>query len=148
MSIGQYISPRLSVLLAPGQFSLLAGRYPMAAMKTIEEIRHANLMLILAEMADQDGERGAIQRLASAMGRSHSHVSQLKTRAPHSNTKKARNIGPAMARLIEKAAQKERGWLDAEHTGAAAITSQMLAAAVQAEFDRRLGPESGNRKAV
>lgn len=73
-------------------------------MRTIEEIRHANLLLVLDELAATAGERGAVQRLADRMQRSHSQVSQLKTKATHSKTGKPRNIGSAIARQIEAAA--------------------------------------------
>lgn len=85
-------------------------------MNTIEEIRHANLLLILQELGNAPGgERGAIQVLATRMGRQHSQISQLKTRAVHSKTGKPRNIGPSVARAIEEASGKERGWLDVAH---------------------------------
>lgn len=112
MFIGFNISPGLVQMLAPGQFSFIAPGFPIATMRTIEEIRHDNLLLILAELAAVYGERGAIQRLANGMSRSHSQVSQLKTQAKHSKTGKPRNIGPATARLIEQAGNKARGWLD------------------------------------
>ncbi len=84
-------------------------------MKTVEETRHANLLAILADLAKEHGERGAIQKLAEKVPCSHSQLSQLKTKAKHSKTGKPRNIGPSMARKIETAAKKDRGWLDVPH---------------------------------
>jgi hypothetical protein len=135
MFIDQHISPGLVRLQAPGTFHFEAGGYVIDGVRTIEEIRHANMLLILAELAAQHGEHGAIQRLAAAMGRSHSQLSQLKTRAVHSKTGKPRNIGNGTARLMEGAVGKPRGWLDAAHDDES--MQDTLARLISAELDKR-----------
>lgn len=136
MSMADIISPGLSLLQAPGQFSFVAPRYLIRCVATIEEIRHANLLLILKDMAASHGERGAIQRLAVDAGKSHSQISQLKTRQKHSKTGKARNIGSKMARAIEAAAGKSVGWLDVAHDAADGI-NEKIEAAVARQLDER-----------
>jgi hypothetical protein len=126
---------------APGQFSFQARRYVMAGVRTIEDTRHANLLLLLGELAQEHGERGAIQRLAETMGRSHSQISQIKTRAAHSRTGKPRNIGSKLARDIEAASGKPPGWMDSAHEAgpsmqqlvAAEVARQIAAGAAQAQ---------------
>jgi phage repressor protein C with HTH and peptisase S24 domain len=83
--------------------------------ETIDEIRHANLLLILQQLAADGGERGAIARLADLTGKSHSHISQLKARLPHSTSKRPRNIGSSMARELEQAVGHPPGWMDVAH---------------------------------
>ena len=71
-------------------------------MKTIEEIRQANLRLLLA-----DGLRQA--DIASAMNKSPKQVSQWFGKGS------ARAISSALARELEAAIGKPRGWLDNPH---------------------------------
>lgn len=103
----------------------------MAGVQTIDEIRHGNLQWILDQLSNLHGKRGAIQRLAEKMDRTHSQVSQLARRMPHSKTGKPRNIGPSVARLIERAAgdllpallaDRPPGWLD--HVGGGELESE------------------------
>jgi hypothetical protein len=115
----------------------------MCAVKTIEEIRHANLLLVLGELAEEHGERGAIQRLADGMGRSHSQLSQMKLRSPHSRTGKPRGIGSLSARLIEQAAGKPLGWMDSTHD--VAIDDDLfnrISAIVSKQLDDRMPPRA------
>ncbi|MGE8366011.1 MAG: hypothetical protein ACN6OP_04480 [Pseudomonadales bacterium] len=78
-------------------------------MKTIDEIRHENLLRLIARM-------GSIQALATRVGKSHSQISQLKTRAAHSSGGKKRSIGDALARDIESQCELPVGWFDADHS--------------------------------
>jgi hypothetical protein len=119
----------------------------MGGVRTIDEIRHTNLLLLLAELAAKHGEHGAVQRLAAAMGRSHSQLSQLKTRAPHSKTGKPRNIGSATARLMESAAGKPHGWMDTEHADDTSMQA-MLERLIAAELDKRVPEPPGSNVAM
>jgi hypothetical protein len=88
---------------------------------TIDDIRHANLLLLLEEVAASTtpgDRRGVVARLADLSGRSPSQISQLKTRAIHSRTGAPRNIGPDVARAFERAMNKPAGWMDVAHKSA------------------------------
>jgi predicted phage tail protein len=73
--------------------------------KTVEEIRHARLMQLIAE-------HRTIQALANALGKSHAQISQLRNQVVHSATGKPRVVGDRMAREIEEKLGKPRGWMD------------------------------------
>lgn len=103
---------------APGQFPLLAVGYPIRPMKTVEEIRVARLEQLIEEAG------GSIQAVADRMKRTHSQISQLKTMAPHSVTKKPRTIGSDLAREFELAFGKPRGWMDHEESSAQASDAE------------------------
>lgn len=77
-------------------------------MLTIDEIRHANLLLLIKEY-------GSIQKLAVAVERSHSQISQLKNRSKHSGSQEPRQIGDEVARHLEEKTGKVRGWMDVSH---------------------------------
>jgi phage repressor protein C with HTH and peptisase S24 domain len=83
-------------------------------MQTIDEIRRRNLAVLVQSA-------GSIQKVADAIGRSHSQVSQIKTSAKSTATGKPRAMGDAMARAMEKAFQLERGWMDNAHSGSAGL---------------------------
>jgi hypothetical protein len=110
-------------------------------MKTVEETRHDNLLAILGEFGREHGEHGALQVLATAMGKAHSQLSQIKTRAKHSKTGKPRNIGSKLAREIETAAGKPPGWLDVPH-GPAEDLNAKLARLVNEAVDKRIGVQA------
>jgi hypothetical protein len=80
----------------------------MPRMKTIEEIRHTNLLALIVNA-------GSTQSVASAAKKAHSQISQIATRQPHSKTGKPRNIGSRMARELEVAMHKPVGWMDQPH---------------------------------
>lgn len=113
MSMGADISPGLVFVQACmqaraqalGQFRIEAAGYPIDDMKTVEEIRHARLLQLIAE-------HRTIQALADKLGKSHSQISQLRNRVVHSTTKKPRSIGDDLARSIEEKLGKPRGWMD------------------------------------
>jgi hypothetical protein len=79
-------------------------------MSTIDEVRHANLLELIARFP-------TLQAFADAIERSHSQVSQLKTRARHSSTGTPQSIGDKMARHIEQRLGLPRGWMDAPKIG-------------------------------
>lgn len=80
----------------------------MAGMKTISEIRLANLVLLVQELGSQ--EAVAARATTSAV-----YVSQLLNRAPDSKTGKPRQIGDPLARKLEAGCDKELGWMDNAH---------------------------------
>jgi phage repressor protein C with HTH and peptisase S24 domain len=73
-------------------------------METIADIRHANLLLLIAET-------GGVQRLADRMGKAQAQISQYKARSPLPSGK-LRAIGDAFAREAELACGKPPGWMD------------------------------------
>jgi len=115
----RHISPWLVQTLALGQYHLQAPGYLIAVVDTIEDIRWANLLLLIQEY-------GSIQGVAELISKSHSHVSQYKLRSPHSRTGKPRNIGSPMARLLEAKAGKGHGWMDQPHAAAKALAQAEL----------------------
>lgn len=88
----------------------------MPAMDTIDALRHANLLALLADYP-------SIQAFADAIERSHSQVSQLKNRNRHSTSGEPRAIGDDMARHIEAKLGKPVGWMDTQHPVAGASRS-------------------------
>jgi len=77
-------------------------------MKTVAEIRHDNLLLLL-------DEAGTAEALATLVESSPIYISQLRNKAVDSKTKKPRQIGDALARKLELRCGKEVGWMDHEH---------------------------------
>lgn len=71
-------------------------------MKTVKEIRLENARLLVREAG---GQKGMIEKT----GRSQSQISQLMG----DNAEKP--IGDSIARSLEKACGKPRGWLDQDH---------------------------------
>lgn len=76
-------------------------------MKTIEEIRLKNLDLLIEEI-------GSAASLAKKADTDPNYISQIKTRVP-SRTGKPRDIGSDLARKLEEACNKPRGWMDHAH---------------------------------
>ena len=104
----RHISPGLASLLAPRQFHWRAHGYQIADVTTIDNIRHANFLELLASYKN-------LQTFADALQRSNSQISQLKNRSKHSKSGEPREIGDDMARHIEAQLGKPRGWMDQEH---------------------------------
>lgn len=77
-------------------------------MKTIEDIRHENLLAIVSEL-------GANKALADLIQKDPAQVSQWVNRSPNSKTGRPRNISSDTARLTETATGKPSGWMDAPH---------------------------------
>lgn len=97
-------------------------------MSTIDDIRHANFMALLAGFKN-------LQAFADAIERSNSQVSQLKNRSKHSKSGEPREIGDAVARHIEEKLGKPRGWLDKE-SSAVLAKSSLDAQAIASLFDK------------
>ncbi|HNA67257.1 MAG TPA: hypothetical protein PLN96_05240 [Zoogloea sp.] len=79
-------------------------------MRTIDDIRLANLETLITE---QGGDSGGVTRLAELMGHNTSaQISQWRTRSPNSKTGKPRTISTASARKLERLCGKREGWMD------------------------------------
>lgn len=81
----------------------------MSVMRTIEEIRHANLLTQIARFP-------TLQAFADQVERAHSQVSQLRNRIAHSTTGKPREVDSKMARHLEEKLGLEHGWMDNDHS--------------------------------
>ncbi len=77
-------------------------------MKTVAEIRRANLEQLVVEFGSLD----AVAALANA---SPIYLSQVRNQAIDVKTGKPRNMGNGIARRLEKGASKAEGWLDRDH---------------------------------
>jgi hypothetical protein len=80
-------------------------------MKTIDEIRLANLELAIERMG------GVAAKLAAAADLAPAYISQIRTRSPDTKTGKPRGLGAEAARKIEAAIGEGPGWMDAVHSG-------------------------------
>lgn len=89
---------------------MIATRYQIRAVRTIEDIRHARLLQLL----DEPGI-GGVQGLADKLGRTYAQISQWKNRS--ARKKKGvivgvSNIDSDSARYIEGKCKKPVGWMD------------------------------------
>jgi transcriptional regulator with XRE-family HTH domain len=75
----------------------------------VRAIRHFNLQLLIQRF-------GTIQKLADAVGKSHSQVSQLRNQVAHSTTGRERGMGDKLAREFEAKLGLEEGWMDQLHS--------------------------------
>ncbi len=80
----------------------------MASMQTISETRLARLTILVKRYG------GSLARLNEALGldRTDATLSQIRTKAPHSKTRKPRVMGDELARKIEEKLSLELGWMD------------------------------------
>lgn len=85
----------------------LAMRYLISSMKTIEEIRVIRLRQLIREY----GSASAVNRAANRNERD-STLSQILTGAPNSKSGHPKTMGSEMARALELALKKPRGWMD------------------------------------
>lgn len=102
------ISDSLSYVNSESRIPFFWEFAPNVGMTTAFEIRHARLLEAI-ELA------GTIEALASKAGVSPAYLSQLKNKLPDSKTKKPKGMGDAVARRIEAALKKSRGWMDARN---------------------------------
>lgn len=77
-------------------------KFGLNAPMEIKEIRRENLLVLLEEF-------GTATSLASAAGTDAAYISQIKSK------KTKREIGDNLARRLEKAGGKTRGWMDQLH---------------------------------
>lgn len=89
-----------------GIFMARANRNDSLQMSDIHEIRRRNYRKILSE---------SFGNIAAAFAKKIGVAPSMLSRIFSSNTKEQRNIGHAMARRMELAANKPRGWLDQDH---------------------------------
>lgn len=80
-------------------------------MKTVGDLRRENLELLVEQF-------GTLEGVASAVGSTSIYLSQVRNQAIDAKTGKPREMGALMARRLEAAAEKPRGWMDQEHGGA------------------------------
>lgn len=85
------------------------------ASMTIEEIRHQNLLALIAEA-------GSSAALAERCTISAVYVSQLKT-GTKTKSGKVRGVGRSLARQLEAGMGKPSGWMDVAHYSAGAIAA-------------------------
>lgn len=78
-------------------------------MKTIAEIRRANLDLLAQEF-------GTIDLVAARSGTSPVYLSQIKHQAIDAKTGKTREMGTVVARKLDKGCGKMPGWMDTDHS--------------------------------
>lgn len=101
---------RESKAIAFREFHLLAKSYLIDCMKTNDEIRRDNLLLLIAKY-------GSIANLNEALGkaRNDATLSQLKNLSKDSKTGVPKAMGNSSARHIEEALKLEIGWMDHSH---------------------------------
>ncbi len=80
----------------------------MARMSPIGEIRRKNLETLIREFL-------TMEALAEKASTTSVYLSQIRNRAIDSKTGRPREMGTSMARRLEEAASKPRGWMDAEY---------------------------------
>jgi hypothetical protein len=78
-------------------------------MKTAEELRRENLEALIEQF-------GSLRALAEAAETNPAYISQVRNALKESSTGKPKEIGTALARRLERAAGKERGWMDHERS--------------------------------
>lgn len=101
-------------------------------MKTIDEIRQANLLLLIAECGSG---RGAAAKLATVTGVKAPMISQYSRAVEGKKGGKPRAMGNDVARQMEVGMGKESGWMDMDHAPARSVKE-----ADQLDLLRRLTP--------
>lgn len=96
-------------------------------MKSIDEIRRANLLLLRDEF-------GSLKKLALVVERDDSQVSQWLQGSKNSGTGKARGMRSDTARHIESKTGKQEGWLDQDHSRQVAIDARFSVAEPRQDF--------------
>lgn len=103
---GSYVSASL-LQIASAALTNSATSIALNAGMTIEEIRRARLLLLIAKF-------GGVGSLADRLGMNRAQVSQWKNGSPDSKTGKPREIHSLSARRIEKALGLPEGWMDSQ----------------------------------
>lgn len=84
--------------------------------ETVQNIRRANLALLLQECAKDIGrERGAAAELTRRTGVPDSFISQFLNRRPHARGGE-RSMGDSTARKLERGMDKPMGWMDVDRS--------------------------------
>lgn len=87
-------------------------------MRTVAEIRRENLIALADEAITMD-------RVAELSGSSAVYLSQVRNRTKDAKTGRPRELGPRLARRLEEAFGKPRGWMDQDH-GSDFVVADML----------------------
>lgn len=93
-------------------------------MKTIGDIRRANLALLVAEFDDPPKVRG-LSKVAELADTSTVYLDQILNRRVDSGTGRPREMGSQMARRLEAGCCKPDGWMDESHAEISAHQPQM-----------------------
>lgn len=93
--------------------------------KTIEEIRYENFLILVEEA-------GSVALFAKKMGKGYGVFSQIKNKSLESKTGNPKGIGSKQAREIETAFDREVGWMDHEQLDQEAQTFKKLPSEVRA----------------
>lgn len=83
-------------------------RYQITHMKTIDEIRRANLLTAIERA-------GNARKLADISGVASAYISQVKTLVPQGKSGKPRGLGDDAAARIARAIGEEPAWMDTDH---------------------------------
>ncbi len=75
----------------------------------ISDIRRANLRILIAEV-------GSKAELGRRIGKPANYLSQVESKTG----RQSRSIGPTLARKLERATERDPGWMDQDHTERAA----------------------------
>lgn len=104
-----HISLRLKSTQALCECIFLAFCYLIMTMKTIDEIRRANLAALAAEL-------GGVGALAKRASKSDSQISQWLNGSANSGTGKPRGMRSSSCREIETACGKQSGWMEVDRS--------------------------------
>lgn len=99
-------------------------------MKTTDDIRRENLAALIAEA-------GSELALAEAYGCTEAAVKTWARGYKDSKTGKPKGIGTRVARKLEIARNKEKGWLDADHSGIVSGEENVISSYRQLDETRR-----------
>lgn len=99
------ISAPLAITQALRYSRILAGRYTVAGMKPIPDIRRSNLRLLVSRF-------GSVKALADKLDKAPSQISQWLNASPDSRTGKPRSISNRSAREIERKLSIDPAWMD------------------------------------
>jgi hypothetical protein len=91
----------------------VSGLVSNATMKTIDEIRHANLLALIEQAG---GEKAGPAALAAKYACDESYIKQLRAQYKDSKSGTPKEIGNKTARRLEDCMEKERGWMDNDHS--------------------------------
>lgn len=94
--------------IANVKFPKIASAYVIKHMQTVAETRRQRLAILVQRF----GNSLAALNVALGLDRTDATLSQIRTQAPHSKTKKPRAMGDELARKIELALRLETGWMD------------------------------------
>jgi hypothetical protein len=103
------IAPRYTIAIAARYATTLRSGFPIDGMKTVEEVRRERLALLRKEA-------GSLVALNEKLGLNSrdATLSQILNAAKNSRTGTPKQMGSKLARELEKACEKEVGWMDTD----------------------------------